>query len=442
MAEFHVAGRANDPELAEAEAIIEDLAMNLPDVTLVRHIKDPEQWASWSSELCQRMGFDENRYGAGPIVWSAGRIIGATQQLKEWAKRIYGRCVTKEYDELEVLSQENLRLCLAANKAQAERQTLSEELCAQITTLKEAKCAVGEQLNSAKKSVEEHSIMWNGATSAASKALCALKDSGELLKQAEAPSRQLSKLLTLVSRVVTPKAETPPPLSHFVQDSTSLDCLIGWLDCNFPSPMLKMGQEEVSRIKPLLNRAFENEGGADGTPEKALELWCHAVHKLSGCPSIAKLSAGLDTMNSTEKELEENHKKVAELQAQLSCILDEIADNSDPCDVQPAVTANLSIKQLNELSPKVLTAAIFGAIDERGAGYVSKSQVRSSNFSMKLLGVWEEGSQFDQLAEDGITFEGFLELTIEMTQRLGETECIKELASVVFDHHLLVNREA
>lgn len=45
MAEFHVAGRANDPELAEAEAIIEDLAMNLPDVTLVRHIKDPVRGA-------------------------------------------------------------------------------------------------------------------------------------------------------------------------------------------------------------------------------------------------------------------------------------------------------------------------------------------------------------------------------------------------------------
>ena len=69
-------------------------------------------------------------------------------------------------------------------------------------------------------------------------------------------------------------------------------------------------------------------------------------------------------------------------------------------------------------------------------------QVRESPYSSKLLGVWDEGSEFDSLPEDGIKLDGFLQLAVEMTQTIGELECVNVLAQVVFENHLLVNREA
>ena len=37
--EFHIAGRANDPNYADAECILDDLAMNLPDVIVKKHMR-------------------------------------------------------------------------------------------------------------------------------------------------------------------------------------------------------------------------------------------------------------------------------------------------------------------------------------------------------------------------------------------------------------------
>ena len=37
--EFHIAGKANDPNYADAESILDDLAMNLPDVTVKKHMR-------------------------------------------------------------------------------------------------------------------------------------------------------------------------------------------------------------------------------------------------------------------------------------------------------------------------------------------------------------------------------------------------------------------
>ena len=38
--EFHIAGLANDANFADAEAVLDDLAMNLPDVTVRKHMRD------------------------------------------------------------------------------------------------------------------------------------------------------------------------------------------------------------------------------------------------------------------------------------------------------------------------------------------------------------------------------------------------------------------
>ena len=40
MSEFHIAGLANDPNFADAEVVLDDLAMNLPDVTVRKHMRD------------------------------------------------------------------------------------------------------------------------------------------------------------------------------------------------------------------------------------------------------------------------------------------------------------------------------------------------------------------------------------------------------------------
>ena len=54
MAEFHLAGKANDPAVADAEVVIQDLAMNLPDITLVSHIKDPVRMPRSNRLLIER----------------------------------------------------------------------------------------------------------------------------------------------------------------------------------------------------------------------------------------------------------------------------------------------------------------------------------------------------------------------------------------------------
>jgi len=38
--EYHIAGLANDPNFADAESVLDDLAMNLPDVTVRKHMRD------------------------------------------------------------------------------------------------------------------------------------------------------------------------------------------------------------------------------------------------------------------------------------------------------------------------------------------------------------------------------------------------------------------
>ena len=38
MTEFHIAGSANDPNFADAEAILDDLATNLPFVTVKKYV--------------------------------------------------------------------------------------------------------------------------------------------------------------------------------------------------------------------------------------------------------------------------------------------------------------------------------------------------------------------------------------------------------------------
>ena len=39
--EYHCAGSANDPNFADAEAVLDDLAINLPDVVVIKHMKSP-----------------------------------------------------------------------------------------------------------------------------------------------------------------------------------------------------------------------------------------------------------------------------------------------------------------------------------------------------------------------------------------------------------------
>ena len=39
--EFHVAGSADDPNYADAEAVLDDLSTNLPEVTVFKHMKAP-----------------------------------------------------------------------------------------------------------------------------------------------------------------------------------------------------------------------------------------------------------------------------------------------------------------------------------------------------------------------------------------------------------------
>jgi len=361
--EFHLAGKADDPAVADAEIVIEDLAMNLPDITLVSHIKDPEQWPQWAVELCQRMGFDESTYASGPIIWAAGRIVGDHSDLKVLTQRVYGRCQTKDYAELEILAQENLRLCKERDSLQAGRQerlkTLREEesaLDGRIGTLTTRLEELGPQLDRAVSS-------WNEMTGKAGALVGQLSESGALSEalQSENPSRKLRKLVTLICRAMAP--DSKEPVSVIINSSASATQMAKWLQLDPPSVLLSSGQDAASlaRLVATLKRAatsLEQPSAAAAAkapskdpavdsvqtadPEPALQLWCEAVVKLATWEGLSKFAEQLTIQQQAQAELVTSQENFTVLQQQVTQVEAEIEANSDKYDAAPAASVSLT----------------------------------------------------------------------------------------------------
>merc|ERR1712166_246250 len=352
MAEFHLAGKANDPAVADAEVVIQDLAMNLPDITLVSHIKDPDQWPQWSVELCQRMGFDEATYAAGPIIWASGRIVGDHSDLKLLTQRIYGRCQTKDYAELEVLAQENLRLCKERDAKQAERQARLTGLREEETTASARIGVLTKQLEELKPVLERAVKHWESTTHNASVLVQKMCESGALRTalESESPSRKMRKLVTLICRAMAP--ESKDPVSILVNSVASPDQMNKWMQIEPPSVLLSRDSASLSKLAATLKRAAQDlaqsasEDSAkkppaewDEGPEPALQHWCEAVVKLSEWDGLSKFGEQLLIQQSAQAELLQSEANLAVVLQQVDQMEVEIEDASDPYDAVPGASS-------------------------------------------------------------------------------------------------------
>jgi len=421
--------------------------MNLPDVSLVTHIKDPAVWDTWSIDLCQRLGFDENKHSTGPIIWAAGRIIGNDSSLKEYTRRIYGRCITKDYDELEVLAKENLRLCLERDDAQAERKN-------QLGVLQQAKidnAALTEQLEAKCEAIHQDIASLAADWQLRSSLAVSVEHLEMLLQQAvtaASPSVGLRKLMTFVSRVYQQGAAAVA-LSALYADPDTAKGLCDWLAYDAPSPLLLLQRDDAAtkQILCAIKRAREDLSAHSTVPsgdlpeiEAVLLAWCGAVQSLLEWPAIAKLADSLDS----EKILSTQHDSVllkqTDLQIQISEIQIEIAANADAYDVQYSASCNLNMNQLRECTCSSLADAVFNELDTNGSGLLNKATVESSEVCADLLKHWRRQG-FEDLSQDDITMKDFNDLIASMCKSIGESECINCLARIVLEGRLTVVRD-
>ena len=72
MVVFHVGGAANDPFFAKAERLADLLCAKFPDVTVVKHVQQPDDWKAWAAERAKSLGFD-HKVGEGRREIAAAR---------------------------------------------------------------------------------------------------------------------------------------------------------------------------------------------------------------------------------------------------------------------------------------------------------------------------------------------------------------------------------
>eukprot|EP00658_Telonema_sp_P-2_P056448 TRINITY_DN44893_c0_g1_i1.p1 TRINITY_DN44893_c0_g1~~TRINITY_DN44893_c0_g1_i1.p1 ORF type:complete len:460 (+),score=133.53 TRINITY_DN44893_c0_g1_i1:100-1479(+) len=441
---FHLAGRANDPAVADAESVIQDLCMNLPRISLVPHIKDPAVWDQWSTELCQRLGFDENKHATGPIIWSAGRIIGDATTLKAYVRRIYGRCITKEYEELQVLARENLRLCLARDKAQAARKSQVAELRDQSASLSHQIESLQTESHQANQTVSCLAAEWDARV-----AVSLDKLDHELPKvlQRDKLSVELHKLLKLVSRVYQ-QGQSPRSLSALYGDEGTAQGLIGWLNYNTPSPLLTLqsDDEATTEVLKLLTRACHDLSAHDDHASESeecdlardLRSWCHSVQAVLNWEGLANFAEALVARRRVAGEFEAVVTQQEALACRIEEITEQIAVHSDPCDAQASASCNMPVNKLVQLSLGALAEAVWDSIDTSASGFVGKNQMLGAAVMVDLgqefcahdaVGLWNEAE---------VRFEDFKALVEAVVVTEGEDKVKRALAEATSKHGLTV----
>jgi len=362
--EYHCAGSANDPNFADAEAILDDLAMNLPDVAVIKHMKAPKEWDTWGQHLCRRMGFPEADLARGPIIWGAGRLVGDHIALKSYAERVYGRCCQKDQRDLHMLAQENLRLCCDADAAQQQReQELAEltakeaELGAEVENLAASLAEKGEALKAAK-------AEWDALTEAAKVCIERLdvESMKKVLKQADPqPPLHLRKLGNFVVRAAwQQEGAASSSTTQALLAPDALDVLRSWIsDEKGVSPLFKMTQKERQGLATTLRRALQTDvtsNASDPAVEERLKkpmtlpdvssdpveqlsntlcAWCRAVFGLCTWASLPQYKEDLDSHQAIGLQHAEAEVKAAEAAASVISLGVLIRDKSDPYDPVP-----------------------------------------------------------------------------------------------------------
>jgi len=355
--EYHIAGAANDPNYADAEAILDDLEMNLPDIKAVKHMKVPADWESFASQLCRKMGFPEQELVKGPIVWAAGRCVGNHIALKNFSERVYGRCCSKDQRDLHMLAQENLRLCTQANEEQEQRKKDLESLHAEAEAAEARVEETKAVLDQTKTSLEVGQKEWETFTEAAQVCLKRL-DAAEMhkvLRRSEPkPSMALSKLGKMVVRMAW--ANSGATTTEALCSDDALEVLTKWVsDANVASPIFHMDKQQRAETSNLARRAVTSlaadgptedqlktpmaipvaQSAPEGQLENALRAWCRGVICLCSWANIDGYKQSLESL----QQVSDNHAgaeaKADEVASAVLTLDQAIKANSDPHDPQP-----------------------------------------------------------------------------------------------------------
>jgi len=363
--EFHLAGSANDPNYADAEALLDDLSTNLPQVTVTKHMKDPEKWDEWARRLCRRMGFPEKQLAQGPIIWAAGRAIGNQIDIKSYTEKVYGRCVTRDQRDLHMLAQENLRLCNRADAAQAERQQELQKMLAEDEVSQTKVTEIRDEFEEKRKALDEGKEIWTENTEAAQVCLGRL-DRDKIVKALHRsdpkPSTACCKLARFVVRVAWP--ETPDiRATEALSQCGCLDLLKQWLTAEEgASPLFNMEPQQRQVTAGLMKRALADltdgsAGDSSKTTEKAiviktpppvddegqlledaLRVWCQAVLGLCGWAAITQYRDDLASVSGMEEELLAREARAEEVKSAVVQLEYALKVNSDPYDPTPEET--------------------------------------------------------------------------------------------------------
>jgi len=356
--EYHCAGSANDPNFADAEAVLDDLAINLPDVVVIKHMKSPDVWDMWGQQLCRRMGFPEAQLAKGPIVWAAGRLVGDHVGLKSYSERVYGRCCQKDQRDLHMLAQENLRLCSTALNAQADREKERKQLSSQEAAAKEQAAGLAEMVKEKEAALGEAQKQWQTYTDAARVCLKRL-DMGDVEKVLQAreikPPLSLQKLAKFVVRVLWGDDDTMPT-SQALLSPGAFDKLSHWLaDAEAASPLFGKEHSQRQAVGALLARALlpmQREPGAEeklkaamavpeaiGSPEgqleNALEAWCRGIYSLCNWTGLNQYRDDLAAQKVLLTQHAEAEARSAEISASVVSLGVMIQEASDPYDPEP-----------------------------------------------------------------------------------------------------------
>ncbi|XP_030065599.1 putative malate dehydrogenase 1B [Microcaecilia unicolor] len=142
MAKFVLAGRADCPYYAKAEALADFLTKSLDDFKVHKITHHPDDWEFWLEDICEKNGW---KHMCSPIIWrellnrgGKGLLLGGFNEFMEYAQHYYG--ITSDMITLEMkkIAQENLETNIKIQKEEKEILSLIKPLQIWISSASES----------------------------------------------------------------------------------------------------------------------------------------------------------------------------------------------------------------------------------------------------------------------------------------------------------------
>ncbi|XP_029462209.1 putative malate dehydrogenase 1B isoform X2 [Rhinatrema bivittatum] len=144
MAKFVLAGRADCPYYAKAEALADFLKESLDNFRIHKITQHPDDWEHWLEDIREKNGWEHK---SSPIIWrelldrgGKGLLLGGFNEFMEHAQHYYGITPDMISGKMKIIASENLKTHIKIQKEQKEFQSLIKPFQVWISSASEPAC--------------------------------------------------------------------------------------------------------------------------------------------------------------------------------------------------------------------------------------------------------------------------------------------------------------